>query len=153
MMSESYSEMPEGVNEDHTGTVVSTANGRAVIHFIRGSMCAHCGGCLAFGDKEMETVAVNAVGAMPGDKVKVALSAKNIVKASFLAYMIPLSALIVGVLVGNIVNEFTALILGLTFCGLSYVVLHKLDIGFRKNKVFEPVIIGFADTDNDDSNE
>ncbi|MDO4494056.1 MAG: SoxR reducing system RseC family protein [Clostridia bacterium] len=149
MKSDTEYEFPEGINEEHTGTVVSVSDGRAVVHFVRSSMCTHCGGCMTFGDKEMETIAVNRVGAQPGDRVNVGLSAKNIIKASLWAYAVPLLALIAGILIGNRFGEVAALCGGLALCALSYLLLHKLDKGFRKKRVFEPVIMSVVREDDE----
>lgn len=95
---------------------------------------------MVFGKKEMETVVRNDLNAVPGDRVTVTLAAKNILKAGMIAYVIPLAALITGVAAGSLIADWFAVLLGLIFCALSYLVLNSLDKGFQKKKTFLPVM-------------
>lgn len=126
--------------DSHLGTVVSIKDGCAVVHFVRGSMCAHCGACMAFGEKEMEVVVKNDIGAVPGDTVTVVMLAKNILKAGLIAYVIPLIALLLGIWLGSLIADWASVVIGVSSCALSYLILHRLDKGFQKKQTFLPVM-------------
>ena len=127
------------VEQAHVGTVVAIEGDTAVVRFQRGSMCAHCGACLAIGEKEMETRVGNARGVKVGDRVAVTLSQKSVVAASALAYILPLAALLIGLFLGYAVGgDLAAILCGLAFCGLTYLLLHVLNSRFAKNRAFEP---------------
>ena len=135
--------------DTHVGTVVLVKGGCAVVHFSRVSMCAHCGACMTFGEKEMETVVWNDLNAVPGDRVTVSLTAKSILKAGIIAYVIPLVALLLGVYLGSLVAEWLALVAGLVSCGLAYLVLHLLDKGFRRQMTFLPRMTAIVTEENE----
>ena len=127
------------VEQAHVGTVVAIEGDTAVVRFQRGSMCAHCGACLAIGEKEMETRVGDARGVKVGDRVAVTLSKKSFLTASALAYVLPLAALLIGLFLGYALGgELAAILCGLVLCGLTYVLLHALNARFTKTRSFEP---------------
>jgi len=127
------------VEQAHVGTVVAIHGDTAVVRFQRGSMCAHCGACLAIGEKEMETRVANARGVRVGDRVAVTLSQKSIVTASALAYLVPLAALLIGLFAGYAIGgDLAAILCGVVMCMLAYGLLHLLNAGFTKKRTFEP---------------
>ena len=85
----------------HTGTVVALCGDRAVIRFSRSPMCRHCGACFAAGETEMETSVENTLRAEVGERVAVELPPRRLLKASVLAYALPLAALLLGLLLGS----------------------------------------------------
>ncbi len=138
--------MSEQARDDHAGVVTSLQGALAKVHFQRGSMCAHCGACLAVGEKEMEILADNSTaGAKPGDLVTVELSAGKVLRASVLAYVIPLIGLVAGVLLGSLLSEIAGVILGVGLCALSYALLRILDKKFQKRQTFRPRITGILE--------
>lgn len=129
----------EQAYDAHIGTVIAIEGDTAVVRFQRGSMCAHCGACLAIGEKEMETRVGNTRGVKVGDRVAVTLSNKSFLTASALAYILPLIGLLIGLFVGHILgNELVSLLCGIVLCALTYGVLHLMNGRFTKNKTFEP---------------
>lgn len=126
-------------DQAHVGTVVAIEGDRAVVRFQRGSMCAHCGACLAIGEKEMETRVGNTRGVKIGDLVAVTLAPKRFLAAGALAYILPLTALLIGLFFGSAIGgEFLSILFGLGFCALTYLLLHALNGRFTKKRTFEP---------------
>ncbi len=122
----------------HVGFVVAASDGTARIRFLRGSACAHCGACLSAGESEMEITLPNTLGAKQGDRVAVDLSPKRMVQASLLAYAVPLLLLIAGVLVGSRYADWAGLALGISACGLGYLLLRIVEKRSAKVHRFEP---------------
>ncbi len=126
----------------HTGVVAAVEDGMAVVHFVRGSMCKHCGACMTAGDAQMEVRVENTLSAAVGDTVEVSLSASSMLTASALCYLFPLAGLLAGVFLGARISEAAALLLGLGLCGMCFLVLYLLDrLAFRKNRRFVPKLV------------
>ena len=123
----SGTQLPGGQETHAAGIVVALSGDRATVHFVRGKMCEHCGACISVGEKEMETVVANSLNAKVGDRVMVSLAAKQVVRASLLAYAVPLAFLLVGVWLGSQISDIAALILGAVGCGCAYLVLRLLE--------------------------
>lgn len=124
----------------HIGVVTRAEGAKAVVHFERSAQCAHCGACLAAGDKEMEITLDNALGAKVGDRVRVSLAAKRVVQASLIAYAIPLGLLLVGVGLGSLVSDTVGLFSGIGGCALSFCVLKWIDRRNAKKNTYTPRI-------------
>jgi sigma-E factor negative regulatory protein RseC len=81
----------------------------AIVLCQRNSACTHCaarGLCAVKDDDGSQTIEVhNTLGAQPGDKVKVSISTKSFLQSSFLLYIVPLIALIVGAVIGQLVGQ------------------------------------------------
>ena len=67
----------------------------------RHSACASCGKCqtLSSESKEILVEVDNSIGAKPGDHVEVNMENMNVLKATALAYLVPLIFLLVGTIV------------------------------------------------------
>ena len=122
----------------HIGIVTAISGGIAQIHFSRGSACAHCGACLTVGESEMEISLPNTLGAKVGDRVSVDLSPKRVVQASLLAYALPLSLLIGGVLLGSRIADWAGLVLGVAACGIGYLILRMIEKRSKHKNRFQP---------------
>jgi len=82
--------------------------------------CASHGACkIMGGGKEMEVEALNAAHARPGDQVLVTLENQSLVKLSFLVYMFPILALILGAVLGQKLGSALAIDVELTSFGLG----------------------------------
>ena len=126
------------MNAAHSGTVVALEDGMAVVRFERSSMCAHCGACLTAGEHEMEIRVPNDAGAAVGDRVRVELRGGQVAGASVIAYLVPLAALLLGVIAGSLVSDIAAVVGGLACCAGAYLVLRLLDRRFRRRQTFQP---------------
>ncbi len=133
----------------HSGVVKRIEGKNAVVQFARTSMCKHCGACLAIGDKEMELAVENTLHASVGDRVTVELSARRVVQASLLAYLVPLIALLAGVWAGSQFSDLWAMIAGAAACGASFLLLRLLEKKRRLREAFAPRMtsLTIADTE------
>jgi sigma-E factor negative regulatory protein RseC len=88
------------------GKVLEVNDGKALVVLMKHAACGDCGAC-HIGDENMDIKieALNAAGAHIGDRVEVDLENVNVLGAAFIAYGIPLLAMIVGVLAGQYVLE------------------------------------------------
>lgn len=126
------------MSDGHVGTVVALEGNLAVVRFQRSSMCAHCGTCLTAGEHEMEIRVPNDAGAAVGDRVRVELRGGQVAGASVIAYLVPLAALLLGVIAGSLVSDIAAVVGGLACCAGAYLVLRLLDRRFRRRQTFQP---------------
>ncbi|WP_286315590.1 SoxR reducing system RseC family protein [Romboutsia ilealis] len=116
----------------------------------RHSACASCGKCATTSEEKDIIVEVdNTIGAKVGDRVEVNMESVNVLKASFIAYTIPLLALLLGT-VGtfyflkmiSITNniEIISGLVGLIFTFISFLILKKNDKKFRDSKEYIPIV-------------
>ena len=112
--------------------------------------CASCGKCeTTCEEKYIIVEADNTIGAKVGDRVEVNMETVNVLKAAFIAYTIPLLALLLGT-VGtfyglkaiNIKNNVEIISggSGLIFTTLSFLILKKNDKKFRDSKEYIPIV-------------
>ena len=93
-----------------TGSIVELKGKHvAVVLCQKSSFCSHCASmesCQVGDDnRSMLVEAHNAIGAQVGDKVRVVTSSKSFLQSSFLLYIVPLIALIVGGIIGQLLGE------------------------------------------------
>jgi len=82
---------------ERTGEVIAIEKGRLLVEFCRPTACEKCGGCEG-GQKARMLVKGDA---KVGDWVVVSLPTAQVMKASALAYLWPLAALMTGLIAGN----------------------------------------------------
>ncbi len=120
---------------EEEGTIVELKGKHiAAVLCQKSSFCENCASmdaCQVGSDNKSKIVeAHNVLGAQVGDRVKLATSSKNFLQSSFLLYVVPLIALIVGAVAGNAIGEamgndpnvFAAL-LGTSFLVGSFLVI------------------------------
>lgn len=134
-----------------TGIIVETLDHNiAKLQMKQHSACAECGKCHTESESKDLLVEVdNSVGAKKGDFVEVDLEAANVLQAAAIAYLIPLSALLIGVIATNqILNiigysgskEIASTIVGLITMVISYIIIKINDNKFKQSKKYMPVI-------------
>lgn len=120
---------------EQVGQVVDVKNDIAVVMVRRHDVCSKCGGCgvavSGRGDNYVE--AINVVNAAVGQTVKVVTDTAHVLKASFVVYMIPILALLVGIYVGQLLDGTFGvfarfdIILGVVFLLSSYLIVRGYD--------------------------
>jgi sigma-E factor negative regulatory protein RseC len=138
---------------EEVGVVLRVEGELAIVKTKRSSMCdgCHSGGfCKALGgDLDMEVAARNEVGAKVGDEVRLTVASKTFLKASFLVYMVPVTALILGALLGVTLgpslyprasSDLLPVVFGSIFFFLSFVLLRIWGKGIKKDEGYCPVI-------------
>ena len=84
-----------------TGVVNKIEKDIAWVTMIKGEQCAGCTACNAFGEGSFELVALNEVGAKPGDNVEVEINPRQVIKHSTIVFLLPVLSLIIGYFLGN----------------------------------------------------
>ncbi|MDD3717393.1 MAG: SoxR reducing system RseC family protein [Actinomycetota bacterium] len=118
------------------GTVVAVRGGVAEVLMRRSRFCEGCGSCCVLVDSEtMLAEADNRAGAKEGDRVVVDLPASVSIRAAYILYGIPLLAFFVGIAAGGLLGYYLfdlgfnvplALLFGITFLVLSYIILARV---------------------------
>ena len=123
-----------------TGRVVSARDGELEVCFERPEACAHCGAC--GGQKEKTLVKLS--GDVPvGRWIDVDMPEGQVLKASLLAYVIPLVMLLAGLWLGSLLFAQEALwaVAGIVCMLLSWFVLRLLDRRVRNRGPWQPRIV------------
>lgn len=123
----------------------------AMLRMMRMSAWAKCNKCVTVSSESEEILVEvdNSIGAKVGDHVMVSMEHMNILKATFLVYVIPMILLIFGI-VGSYyildgigfsgVKEVVATIIGIILMALSYIYLKINDKKFRESREYVPVV-------------
>ncbi len=98
---------------EETGTIVELKSKQiAVVLCKKSSACKNCASmesCQIGSDNQSKLVeAHNLIGAEVGDEVRIATSTRSFLQSSFLLYIFPLVALLVGAVAGQLVGESLA---------------------------------------------
>ncbi|MCT4605408.1 MAG: SoxR reducing system RseC family protein [Marinisporobacter sp.] len=123
---------------------------RARVLMQKHAACGECGAC-QHGQENMslKIIASNEVKAQVGDRVEVNLETQNVLGAAFIAYVIPLIALLIGIGGGSFLLkkigfkehvETYAMIIGFFLTATTYTVIRLKERSFKKNKKYMPII-------------
>jgi positive regulator of sigma E activity len=135
-----------------TGRVVQAENGKLKVCFDRPEMCEKCGACTGHAHKELvELEGTVAAGA----QVDVEMPDARIVKASALAYAIPLLGLMAGVFLGQTIfqTDTAAAVGGLIGLGLAWGGLHLADKRLGRRAAWKPRIIAVHEEEKEQKHE
>lgn len=127
-----------------TGKVVSAQGGMMEVCFTRPEACAHCGQCA--GQKE-ETL-VKIPGSVPAGRwIDVDMPEGQVLKASLLAYVLPLLMLLGGLALGSVLFEKEALwaLTGLLCMSGAWLILRLIEKKMRAKKVWQPAVVRVHD--------
>jgi sigma-E factor negative regulatory protein RseC len=122
---------------EEIGTVVELKSKLlAVVMCTKSSLCENCatnGNCALGDDDNTRLIEVhNLLGAEVGEQVRIATTTKSFLQSSFLLYIVPLIALVIGAIVGLLVGEkiptgldpnLLSAIFGVFFMSGSFVIL------------------------------
>ena len=133
----------------HIGKIIALKGNEALVAFQRSSMCNHCKACGIRDEQTMETYVLNEMSAKEGDSVIVELNSKTILKASLIAYIIPLCAFLTGLVLGIQFGNITAIVMPILFCLLSLFLLHYLDKKLKRKPIYRPHITKILDSGNE----
>jgi sigma-E factor negative regulatory protein RseC len=132
-----------------TGRVTQVTEGKAVVEIERGSACSKChAGCVNSGE-ETRTMVLEArdpIGVRIDQCVQVAIQNESALRAAFVVYMVPLCALVLGVLLGNYLGSVVGIenvleaLMGFGCLGLSLIVVRLYNNVFKQNIKNQPVI-------------
>ncbi len=122
---------------------------------VKTSRAAACQGCTAKDScgtmhrgQEMTLDLPNTLGVEAGDTVVIGIQTKPALLLTFLVYVVPILCLVIGALIGdaiapllNINASFLAMIVGFSFFGTAFFVLHKKSASLNQKKGYHPVLI------------
>ncbi|NMD37311.1 MAG: SoxR reducing system RseC family protein [Christensenellaceae bacterium] len=130
-----------------TGKVIANNNGNCEIEFVRLEACGKCRGCNLNNTPARLTMPGNY---NVGDFVDVSLPNEQFLKATAVAYLIPLIGLLVGLVLGSVIPKYfdmktsdvTTLIGGVSGLALSMLGLGVSERLRKKPAAWEPFIVG-----------
>jgi len=128
---------------EQTGQIVEVIGDKAKVLVRRHDVCSKCGGCgiSLSGKGENYLEALNTVNAAVGQTVRVATDTGQVLKASFVVYVVPILALLAGLGLGQLLaDEPTGLIVGIVFLLLSYLVVRAYDRKVARGRVQSAVV-------------
>ena len=138
---------------EEVGVVLRVEGEMAVVKTKRSSICdgCHSGGFCnpLVGGSDMKVAARNEVGAKVGDEVMVTVASKTFLKASFLVYVVPVTALILGALLGTklgpalypgVNSDLLPVVFGLILFSLSFILMKVWAKGVKGGEQYCPVI-------------
>ena len=109
--------------------------------------CSARSSCLG-GGEEMEVEAINRAGAHVGQKVVLSFDTSPLLKATFMLYVLPIIAMIVGAFVGqnlapnfNLNTSFLSAIFGFLFFGLTILFVRSKGNKLAQRDEYRPKII------------
>lgn len=141
---------------EEEGRVVKVEAGYAIVHTERGSACDSCSSkasCHALGGtdgKVMEMRVVNDIGAVVGDRVKIAIDSVVLLKSSFLIYIVPLVFMIAGGIIGDSYAreympgsdpDLVAGGAGIVCLVISFLLIKLWSKGLDKKREYQPRIV------------
>lgn len=123
-----------------TGRVVDVKDGLLNVCFNRPEACDHCGGCTG---QKHETLVTLKGNAPLGSMVDVDMPAKQVFKASLLAYVVPMVLLFLGLWLGTMLfkNEVLAALLGIGCMALSFGILKLVEKTLKQKRNWQPYIV------------
>ncbi|MBU3181600.1 SoxR reducing system RseC family protein [Clostridium psychrophilum] len=132
--------------KDEQGVIIEIIeNNIAKIKVGRHNECKNCGACP--GDNSLVIEAKNPIGAKIGQRISFQMKDTNMLMAAFVVYIIPLVAVVVGVLVGQVIaKSFGYSVRGFQIGGgivtfiLSLINIIKFEKFAHNNDKMQPVI-------------
>lgn len=117
----------------------------------RHSACASCGKCSKLSSECQDLVVEvdNSIGAKKGDRVEVSMESVQVLKATMLAYLVPLIFLLAGTILTYYILDLIKFsgpievisgVVGLICTGISYLLLRKNDDKFKQSRQYIPRI-------------
>lgn len=135
--------MKAGYAMERIGEVVGVNGNQLQVVFCRPADCEKCGACQGSRSQIELTLTGNA---KTGDQVVVDMPANNVLKASAIAYAIPLLGLLCGMVLGNALpvlpdHNLSALICGTAGLIIALLIVHSADRAVSKNPKWHPRLI------------
>lgn len=135
------------------GIVTGVEGSYALVKVTRQASCAHCpsaASCHLGTDRAMVVKAENIAGAQVGQRVRLFISPRSIVAASFLIYILPLFGLLLGAFVGRLLwihvcpdmpSELLSAGIGLLAMAGIFFGIRLYDRHYRTKEDFIPKIV------------
>jgi sigma-E factor negative regulatory protein RseC len=136
------------------GHVRQVTAGKAVVEIQRGSACSKChAACACSGDEPqlMRVEARDPLGVQVDQYVQLSIENTRVLRASFVVYMVPLFALIAGVLTGEYlgrvmgIQNVLEIVGGFGALGLSLIIVRLYNNHFQRDVNNQPIITNIID--------
>lgn len=130
------------------GTVVERKSDRITVQFERPEACKQCGQCN--GHRHAHRVEIGSTQAEKGDTVQVEMPEGRVVRASMLAYLLPLGCMVAGLLLAGSIQpaiapglsqDLFAVLCAIAGLSIAYGVMHALDRLLRQKPQWLPQIV------------
>ena len=123
-----------------SGKVVAAENGVLEVCFERPEACAHCGQC---GGQKAETFVKIPGDAPVGRWIDVDMPEGQVLKASMLAYVMPLLMLLGGLALGSVMfeNDLLKALTGIVCMGVSWLALRWVEKRMKEKSVWQPRVV------------
>lgn len=126
-----------------TGIVEEVRGNTATVKIIRSSACGeNCASCGLCQNKEMLAEAKNTANAAAGDTVIIETADNRVMGAAFLAYILPLIAMLAGYFLGAVKSETAGIIASFIFLAAAFAAVILTDK--KRRQKYLPQIIGKA---------
>lgn len=134
-----------------TGRVAAQKDGKVQVCFERPEACAHCGACA--GQKEHTLVEI--AGTAPvGAMVEVEMPQGQVLKASMIAYVLPLLLLIAGISGGMLLgSEVIGAAAGIAAMAAAYLILRAYEKRLKTQEKWQPRIVRVLPQNETEENE
>ena len=133
------------MDKQQEGVVLEVNGIMAKVKTSRHNDCENCGACP--GNSALVLEARNMLDAKPGDRVVIEVREVNMLKAAFIVYMLPLVAIFIGAVIGNLLAEKLGYsVLAFQVAGgfiafvLSVLYIKFFDYNARNDVKMQPVI-------------
>jgi sigma-E factor negative regulatory protein RseC len=130
------------------GIIERVEGRRAVVRIQKGGSCAACenrSSCHIDSDRPLFVEVDNEMGAAEGDRVELSMPTSSLLKLSFLVYMVPVLALVMGAILGaewaeslGLSPTSASLLLGGSALAVSFLFLRRLDRFLRHRPEYRP---------------
>lgn len=135
--------------QEEIATIIETRGTMAKVRVQSSSSCTQCpsrSSCRSLGEGVREVEVINRVGAKVGQRVKIGVSPKALLKASFILYIIPILALLVGATLGasfsSVNKEIWSVSLGAGFLIGTFLSIKVLGRFFNLKNEYLPTTTG-----------
>ena len=132
-------------DEIQEGFIMSIDGDLAKIRVAPNADCDNCGQCNI---AHMEILAYNAVNALPGQKIRFTMVQDNMVRISFMIFILPLLSVFAGIYAGSLVaslmkiSEIGSSVTGaLFFLTAAIIIIYSYDKKYKLNKSNFPQVI------------
>ncbi len=121
------------------GLITKITKNECVVRFDRKAACDSCNMCLRSKDNMyVELVVENTLGAKVGDSVEVEIPDKSVLKASFLVYIVPASAFLIGLVATKNMEDWASISIAIVALVIAYIGVMGAERYLRKKKGFIP---------------
>ena len=127
------------------GEIIECRGENALVKFKRSRACKNCTACISFSNDELLVELKNTLNADIGDRVRIVLHPRSVVRASLIAYGIPLLAFIAGALAGSFFGDIYTALCSVFCAAAAFVILRILEPRFERMSAFQPKMLSYVE--------